>query len=381
MSRTQKGLKIISYKAFDYIIPPVVVGFVLWAWYLCTFEIGLGYFYQLQGQYLFGGIYAIISTILLFVILLFYVDLATLPKSFDVPPELLEPPQYTPFYECKDKHGKFLRCQKAECNGRWKPPRTHHCSMCNECRVGFDHHCPWIGRCITLSVMKEFILLLAIIPPTLVTLSCPILPLLSSQASLALEESYNSSWAHWVWWEKWYSWIAVAGPPGRWIVGTVIGYWLLDAEQCDSLGCMLQNPHARVLLTVIFALILAIFSLGLGLATAWRIHRGETTVERARTRLGASTYIVINDIVLSASTTAVSTASSPSVSQVFPTSVETPEIKVMELLRYERPYDLGPSENWKQFWRLSLFVRRDGAVKKDVLGPRLNPKVLERMQL
>lgn len=29
---------------------------------------------------------------------------------------------------------------------RWKPPGTHHCSTCGVCRIGFDHHCPWVGE-------------------------------------------------------------------------------------------------------------------------------------------------------------------------------------------------------------------------------------------
>lgn len=63
--------------------------------------------------------------------------------------------------------GMKLKQLKSLCetfNQRWvtwntfKPPRTHHWSICDWCIARMDHHCPWMNNCIGYSNMKQFIL-------------------------------------------------------------------------------------------------------------------------------------------------------------------------------------------------------------------------------
>lgn len=41
-----------------------------------------------------------------------------------------------------------------------KPPRAHHCSICNKCHLRMDHHCPAVGNCIALKNIQPFIVML-----------------------------------------------------------------------------------------------------------------------------------------------------------------------------------------------------------------------------
>jgi len=40
----------------------------------------------------------------------------------------------------------------------YQPPDAAHCSQCNVCVEGYDHHCPWMGTCIGKRNHKAFIL-------------------------------------------------------------------------------------------------------------------------------------------------------------------------------------------------------------------------------
>ncbi|GAA56700.1 Palmitoyltransferase zdhhc7 [Clonorchis sinensis] len=41
-----------------------------------------------------------------------------------------------------------------------RPPRAHHCRVCNSCVRRMDHHCPWINNCVGEYNQKYFIMFL-----------------------------------------------------------------------------------------------------------------------------------------------------------------------------------------------------------------------------
>ncbi|KAI9094610.1 DHHC palmitoyltransferase-domain-containing protein [Phlyctochytrium arcticum] len=55
----------------------------------------------------------------------------------------------------------------------FKPPRSHHCSVCNRCVLKMDHHCPWLNNCIGHENQAYF--LRFVVSVTLAALSCMLL--------------------------------------------------------------------------------------------------------------------------------------------------------------------------------------------------------------
>jgi hypothetical protein len=53
--------------------------------------------------------------------------------------------------------GSIRYCFTCKCI---KPDRAHHCSVCGQCVLRYDHHCPWTNSCVSFVNYKFFILFL-----------------------------------------------------------------------------------------------------------------------------------------------------------------------------------------------------------------------------
>lgn len=95
----------------------------------------------------------------------FYSFLISLFVSFIINPGIPKREYYSKKFE-KEYKGNFATLKKCDkCNitipGSFK---VGHCVFCNICVKNYDHHCPWIGKCVArYTLIPFYIFLLSIL--------------------------------------------------------------------------------------------------------------------------------------------------------------------------------------------------------------------------
>ena len=153
--------------------------------------VGLYYCYVVGFMMIYSPEVVVVPSIIFHVTLIFLLwsyyattttDPGGIPTDFEQTAQASR--EYDNYDEQDYKAAKISLCKK--CNLR-RPPRTHHCSLCERCVLRMDHHCPWMSNCIGFQNHRFFIQFLAYAGVTCLNLGISCVMVLSDVGAFVIE--------------------------------------------------------------------------------------------------------------------------------------------------------------------------------------------------
>ncbi|KAK7031415.1 Palmitoyltransferase [Favolaschia claudopus] len=358
-------------RAVEFCIQLFVLSVIAFGLYITSVEVSFLWIIVFRRQTLVGGLYLIATFVPLSAAGLNYVSLIKGRRTHNVPRYLMpDIDDLTEPYECIDSEGHLASC--AKCDGVWKPPRTHHCSTCGVCRMEFDHHCPWVGNCVTRNRMRNFLALLVLVPVAYSVSMVQLYHPLVRHISLALDASHQDPWTNQMWWDWYGSWIFFGGPFGRWIFGTALGFRILKTRRRTDLP-LLEQPNLRLFSICSIGLLFSLFALILAIWTLRDLLRGLTTLD-AMQQKGSNHVSRFVCIPKNASCELHDDGAQDNLDNG--NDLHSRYSKVGAVLPAERPYDLG---FWANLWDVFGRTPRHPANEAKYRWPKLNPILVRRI--
>ncbi|XP_076049840.1 palmitoyltransferase ZDHHC20-B-like [Oratosquilla oratoria] len=151
-----------------------IVTVVVWSYYAYVIQLNLFIIHNMVEKVLYLVFYHVLLLLFLWAYWqTIFTPIGSVPKQFRLPPAELDGYESAETDEVRRNvlerfaatlpvtnrtmTGDIRYCEKC-CHV--KPDRCHHCSVCGECVLKMDHHCPWVNNCVAFTNYKFFVLFL-----------------------------------------------------------------------------------------------------------------------------------------------------------------------------------------------------------------------------